>query len=165
MYVEKLDALKVLGDPITFRYKEADERSKIVSQLRATINQYMTQASSDDEKYSHIDPKDKQSIIEKCATIQKWLEDQIVRQSERAKNVEPVLKSADVLVKRDEIIYFATPILTRPKPKPPKVEQPAGTETPKSGQQTPKPEGQPQGEQPPPASESQTNEPPEMDID
>ena len=159
VYVEKLDSLKVLGDPITFRYKEAEERSKVVSQLRETINQYMSQALSEDEKFSHIDAKDKQAVVEKCATVQKWLEDQIVRQSERPKNVEPVLKSADALQKRDEIIYFATPILTRPKPKPPKVD-----EAPKSGQQTPKPEGQPQPEGEPKA-EPQANEPPEMDVD
>ncbi|KIP06106.1 hypothetical protein PHLGIDRAFT_128463 [Phlebiopsis gigantea 11061_1 CR5-6] len=153
VYVEKLDSLKVLGDPITFRYKEAEERSKVVSQLRETINQYMSQALSDDEKFSHIDPKEKQAIVEKCATVQKWLEDQIVRQTERPKNVEPVLKSADALQKRDEIIYFATPILTKPKPKPLKVD-----EAPKSGQQTPKPEGEPK-------AEPQANEPPEMDVD
>ena len=158
VYVEKLDSLKVLGDPITFRYREAEERSKVVSQLRETINQYMSQALSEDEKYSHIETKDKQAVVERCATVQKWLEDQIVRQSERAKNVEPVLKSAEVLQKRDEIIYFATPILTKPKPKPPKVE-----EAPKSGQQTPKPEGQPEGEQP--QAEPQPNGPPEMDVD
>jgi len=161
VYVAKLDTLKVLGDPITLRYKEAEERSKNVSQLRETINLYMSQATSEDEKYSHIDQKDKQTIVERCATTQKWLEDQIVRQSERAKNVDPVLTSADILKKKDEIIYLATPILTRPKPKPPKVE---GTETPKSGQQTPKTEPQPNAEQPP-ADQEQDNGPPEMDVD
>ena len=162
VYVAKLDALKALGDPITFRFKEAEERSRVVSQLRETLNTYMAQATSGEERFAHIDEKEKQSIVEKCATVQKWLEDQIVRQSERAKNVDPVLTSAEVLKKRDEIIYFATPILSRPKPKPPKVEQPAGTETPKSGQQTPKPEGQPEQ---PPSDAPKDNGPPEMDID
>lgn len=153
VYVERLSALKTLGDPISNRYKEADERSKIVSQLRETINHYMAQATSSDDKYSHIEDKDKQAVVEKCATVQKWLEDQIVRQSERPKNVDPVLLAADVTRKREEIIYFATPILTKPKPKPPKVEQPAGTETPKSGQETP-------AEQP-----AADNGPSEMDVD
>ncbi|KAI0686744.1 HSP70-domain-containing protein [Cytidiella melzeri] len=157
VYVGKLDGLKVLGDPITLRYKETEERSKHVSQLRETINLYMSQATSEDDKYSHIDTKDKQSVVEKCATVQKWLEDQIVRQSERPKNVDPVLTSAEIVKKKDEIIYFATPILTKPKPKAPKVE---GTETPKGGQETPKPETQPNAEQP-----SQDNGPPEMDVD
>lgn len=126
----------------------------MVSELRETINNYMNQATSNDERFAHIDEKDKQSIVEKCATIQKWLEDQNVRQSERPKNVDPVLTAAEVLKKKDEIIYFATPILTKPKPKP-KVE-PTGTpgqETPK-GTETPKPEEQ-----------KADNGPSEMDVD
>ncbi|OBZ74663.1 hypothetical protein A0H81_05059 [Grifola frondosa] len=100
---------------ITFRYREAEERTKVVSQLRETLNNYMNQATSNDERFSHIDEKDKQTIVEKCATIQKWLEDQMVRQLERPKNVDPVLTSAEVLKKKDEIICFATPTLTKPK--------------------------------------------------
>ncbi|KAG6837011.1 hypothetical protein H0H93_016473 [Arthromyces matolae] len=155
-YVSHLDSLKVLGDPITFRWKESEERVKATSQLRETINNYMSQATSGEEKFAHIDEKDKQSIVEKVATVQKWLEDQTVRQSERPKNVDPVLTSAEIGKKRDEIIYFATPILTRPKPKPP---VPSGTETPKSKTETPKEESKdaPEGE----ASQG----PSEMDVD
>ncbi|KAI0744328.1 heat shock protein 70, partial [Daedaleopsis nitida] len=142
VYVERLDALHALADPVIIRFKEAEQRIRVVSELRETINNYMNQASSGDERFAHIDEKDKQSIVEKCATIQKWLEDQNVRQSERPKNVDPVLTAAEVLKKKDEIIYFATPILTKPKPKP-KVELTGtpGQETPK-GTETPKPEEQ-----------------------
>ncbi|THH26841.1 hypothetical protein EUX98_g7348 [Antrodiella citrinella] len=156
-YVARLDALKVLGDPITNRFRETEERSKVVSQLRETINKYMGEATSNDDKYSHIDEKDKQSIVEKAATIQQWLEDQIARQTERAKNVDPVLKSAEVLKKRDEIIYFATPILTKPKPK--VVPTTTGQDAPKSGQQTPQTNEQQAQE------EKKDNGPPEMDVD
>lgn len=90
--------------------------------------------------------------------MQKWLDDQIVRQSERPKNVDPVLTSAEILKKKDEIIYFATPILTKPKPKAPKVE---GTETPKTGQETPKPEANAEQQQ----QANPDNGPPEMDVD
>ena len=163
VYVARLDSLKVIGDPIVFRYKEQDDRTKAISALRETLNRYMSEATSSDDKYSHIEEKDKQAIVEKCATVQKWLEDQIVRQTERAKNVDPVLLAADINSKRDEIIYFATPILTRPKPKPPKVDQPA------SGQQTSKPEGQgepqPEGQQQPAQENGQDQGPPEMDVD
>jgi heat shock protein 4 len=144
-YVARLDALKVLGDPITFRYRESEDRQRSISQLRETLNSYMAQATSNDEKLAHIDEKDKQSVVEKVATVQKWLEDQIVRQAERAKNVDPVLTSAEIEKKRDEVIYFATPILTKPKPKPP---VPSGTQTPKSRTDTPDPAAA--GNAPPP---------------
>ncbi|KAJ7103781.1 heat shock protein 70 family [Mycena epipterygia] len=155
-YVSRLDALKVLGDPITFRYRESEARQGAIAQLRETLNSYMAQATSGDEKYAHIDEKDKQSVVEKVATVQKWLEDQIVRQAESPKNVEPVLKSAEIGKKRDEVIYFATPILTRPKPKPPVIPGGTpGTQTPKSGKDTPEPA----------KAEPEAPGPSEMDID
>lgn len=160
-YVERLDALKVIGDPITFRYRESEDRPRAVSQLRETLNNYMSQATSAEEKYAHIDEKDKQSVVEKVATVQKWLEDQNVRQSERPKNIEPVLTSAEIEKKRDEIIYFAVPILTRPKPKPPLIPTP-GTQTPKSGTGTPDPRG---GTPPKAEGDGEIPGPSEMDVD
>ncbi|KAJ6466968.1 heat shock protein 70 family [Mycena sanguinolenta] len=163
-YVSRLDALKVIGDPITFRYQESEKRQGAISQLRETLNNYMAQASSSDEKYAHIDEKDKQSVVEKVATVQKWLEDQIVRQAESPKNIEPVLKSAEIAKKRDEVIYFATPILTKPKPKPPVVPGGTptgtpGTQTPKTGKDTPEPTADGN------AKETDAPGPSEMDID
>ena len=139
VYVQRLDALHALADPVINRFKEAEQRTRVVAELRETINDYMSKASSNEERFAHIEDKDKQAVIEKCATVQKWLEDQIVRQSERAKNVDPAFTAVEVLKKKDEIIYFATPILTKPKPKP-KVDPTGtpGTETPKQGTETPK---------------------------
>ena len=39
----------------------------------------MSQVTSADDKYLHIDAADKQSAVEKVATVQKWLADQIAR--------------------------------------------------------------------------------------
>ncbi|KAJ8082550.1 adenyl-nucleotide exchange factor sse1 [Marasmius tenuissimus] len=153
-YVSRLDGLKVLGDPITFRWREHEERNKAVSQLRETLNSYMSQATSNEEKFNHIDEKDKSAVVEKVATVQKWLEDQLIRQLEKPKYVDPVLTTAEIGKKRDEVIYFATPILTKPKPKPPVVPT-SGTNTPKTGKETPEPKSEGQKD----------NGPPEMDVD
>ena len=158
-YVSRIDAAKKLGDPISTRWRESEERPKVAAQLRETINQYISQATSADERFAHIEEKDKQSIVEKAATIEKWLEDQSVRQSERPKNVDPVLTAAEISKKRDELIYFATPILTRPKPKPPKVD---GVDTPRSGAETPNPP--PKGGTPQPELKTEEG-PSEMDVD
>lgn len=157
-YVARLDTLKVVGDPVVARYREAEERPRAIAELRTTLNDYYAQATSTDDKYAHIDDKDKTAVVEKVATAQKWLEDQIARQAERAKNEDAVLKTADVIKKREEVIYIAVPILTKPKPKPPKVETPNGTQTPQSGTQTPDPAKQQQRQQ-------QQEGPTEMDVD
>ena len=156
-YVSRLDALKALGDPITFRYRETEDRPRSIAALRETLNLYMGQATSADDKYSHIDGADKQSVIEKVATVQKWLEDQIARQAERPKNVDPVLTTAEMGKKRDEVIYFATPIMTRVKPKP---TVPSGTQTPKGDEGKKEAGGDKEGEQ-----QKQEGAQGEMDVD
>ncbi|KAF9230633.1 HSP70-domain-containing protein [Melanogaster broomeanus] len=128
-YVGKLDALKAVGDPIIARYREAEEYPRTIAELRTTLK----------ENFAHLDPKDKNAVVEKCATIQKWLEVQIARQAERPKNQDGVLKPVDIL-KKDVIIYFAIPILTKPKPK---SVPPNGTQTPQSGTQRTGSKGQP----------------------
>ncbi|KDQ21253.1 hypothetical protein BOTBODRAFT_25678 [Botryobasidium botryosum FD-172 SS1] len=135
-YVERIEAVHKLGDPISNRYKEAEERPRASSQLRETINGFLAYAQSEDEKYAHIEASEKQSVIERCATAAKWLDDQLARQAERPKNVDPALTSVEILSKRDDIYYFATPIFNKPKPKPktetpPPPPPPSGTETPK----------------------------------
>ncbi|KAJ7176556.1 heat shock protein 70 family [Mycena filopes] len=154
-YVSRLDALKVLGDPITFRYRESEARQSAIAQLRETLNTYMAQATSGEEKYAHIDEKDKQSVVEKVATVQKWLEDQIVRQAESPKNVEPVLKTAEIGKKRDE-----------PKPKPPVIPGGTpGTQTPKSGKDTPEPTAESAKADGDAQAGAEAPGPSEMDID
>jgi heat shock 70kDa protein 4 len=153
-YVARLDALKQTGDPVTFRWREHEERPRAAAQLRETLSTYLSQATSGEERFAHIDSKDLQSVAETCANAQKWLEDQSVRQSERPKNQNPVLTSAEIVKKRDEVIYFCTPILSRPKPKPPVG---SGTATPDTktggGQETPK------------TGKEEQQGPTEMDVD
>ncbi|KAF8444930.1 HSP70-domain-containing protein [Boletus edulis BED1] len=163
-YVTRLDALKVIGDPIVARWSETEERPRAIAELRSTLNDYFAQATSSDDRYAHIDDKDKTAVVEKCATVQKWLEDQIARQAERPKNEDPVLRVADIVKKREELLYFAIPILTKPKPKPIKAETPNGTQTPQSGTQTPDPAKQQQHQQRQ-QQQSQQEVPSEMDVD
>lgn len=159
-YVERLDAAKKIGDKVSARYLESENRSAAATQLREALNTYYTQATSEDEKYSHIDQNEKQSVVEKVATIQKWLDDQLARQAEKPKNVDPVFTCADILKKKDDLIYFASPILNKPKPKP-KVES-----TPGSGRETPKtPDPNATGEQKEQKDEKKDGGPSEMDID
>ncbi|KAG8933844.1 adenyl-nucleotide exchange factor sse1 [Tulasnella sp. 419] len=156
-YVERLDALQAIGNPISQRYFEAEGRPRAQSELREAINTFLSQATSGDERYSHIEEKDKQAVIEKAATAQKWLDDLIAKQAERPKNVDPVVKCEEIRRKRDDLQYFALPILNKPKPKP-KVEtpQPSGTSTPNPG-----------GNPPPSGTETPKKQdgPEEMDVD
>ena len=151
-YVERLDRLVAIGGPVSDRYREAETRPKAMSELRSAINTFLEQATSGDEKYSHIDQKDKDSVIEKAAGYQKWVDDNVAKQAERPKNVAPVFTVQEINQKKEDLTYFAQPILSRPKPKPKADPAASGTSTP----------------QPPPSGTQTPNdpkEPPEMEVD
>lgn len=115
-YVERIDALQKIGAPIQFRYSEFQDRPKAASALREAINKYMEMAQSGDDAYSHISQEDKQKVIEKCATVAKWLDDGLYKQSELPKNADPKILSSDMLKKKDEVIYFCHPMYVSPRP-------------------------------------------------
>jgi len=165
-YVTRIDAVHALGDPVARRHYESEVRPRVISNLRESINAYMTYATSNDEKYDHIDPREKESVVEKAANIQKWLDDNVARQAERPQNVDPVLTEEEVEKKRQELIYFATPIFSKLKPKP-KTETPPPQGQQQQQQQPPSGEGTPSGWQTPAENgENATiNEPSEMDVD
>ncbi|KAG8747153.1 adenyl-nucleotide exchange factor sse1 [Ceratobasidium sp. 414] len=155
-YVERLEGLHALGDPVTTRYREFEARPRAAAQLRETIGAYMSKVNEPD--YAHVDEAERNKIVERCATEQQWLDDMSARQLEKPKTSDPILTAAEVLRRRDELIYFSQPILSKPKPKPTVTESTPGTGTgtpqPQSGTQTPDP-GAKKGPQ----------DPEEMDVD
>ncbi|KAI9638177.1 putative heat shock protein [Dioszegia hungarica] len=123
-YVERLDKLKVMGDPIQLRWKESEDRPKAASELREVLNTYLTAAQSGDEKYSHLPEEDINKVIEKCATTQQWLDDGLYRQGEKAKNVKPVIISSEILKRKEDVQYTCAAIINRPKPRAKTTEAP-----------------------------------------
>ncbi|KAG8837972.1 adenyl-nucleotide exchange factor sse1 [Serendipita sp. 400] len=153
-YTGQLDTLKTIGDPIAFRYTEHSELPRAASLLRDAINQYYTQATSGEEKYSHIPENDIQSVVEKVATTQKWLDDALAKQAEKPKSIAPVITTSEIKKKREDLVYYVTPIMSRPKPKPATTETPP----PPSSDAPPQPEG---GD----AEAKKPTEPSNMDVD
>ncbi|KAF9549886.1 adenyl-nucleotide exchange factor sse1 [Mortierella hygrophila] len=130
VYAAKLAELQVVGGPVIQRYRESDARPTAARELRETINQLMSQATSSEEKYAHIPEAEKNSIVEKCSKAQTWIENKEERQSMMKKYEVPAITSAEIRKQRDDLIYFATPILNKPKPKPVIVEAPEQPATP-----------------------------------
>ncbi|KAF9139067.1 adenyl-nucleotide exchange factor sse1, partial [Linnemannia schmuckeri] len=138
VYSAKLAELQVVGGPVIQRYRESDARPIAARELRESINQLMSQATSSEEKYAHIPEAEKNSIVEKCSKAQTWIENKEERQSMMKKYEVPAITSAEIRKQRDDIVYFATPILNKPKPKPVVVETPEqpATPEPKSSPET-----------------------------
>jgi heat shock 70kDa protein 4 len=180
-YTAQLDKLHAMGDLIAFRYTEYSELPKAASLLREAINTYMTQTTAyfnGDEKYAHLEKKDVEGVVEKVALQQKWLDDMMVKQAEREKFKEPVVKSSEIKKRREELVYTASPVMNRPKPKP-RVETPpptqqnqnppppangSGTQTPNNGTEQPADSNAAQ-EEAPGTGTGTPAEPGHMDVD
>lgn len=117
-YVSRLESLIAPGNVIAERWKQHEDRPRAAAELREVLNKYMTIFENEAEKYEHLSDEDKSKVIEKTATVAKWLDDMLYKQSELPKNVDPKLKTQDILKNKDEVIYVVTPILSKPKPRP-----------------------------------------------
>ncbi|CAA6671718.1 unnamed protein product [Spirodela intermedia] len=126
VYVAKLEELKRQGDPIEERYKENHERGPVIDQLVYCINSYREAALLKDPKFDHIEIADKQKVISECSEAEGWLREKKQQQDKLPKYATPVLYSADVKRKAEALDRFCRPIMTKPKPAPPKPQTPAG---------------------------------------
>ncbi|MFS7980826.1 putative Heat shock protein 70 family [Helianthus anomalus] len=129
VYIAKLDELKKQGDPIEQRYKEHSERGTNVDQLVNFVNWYKQAAASSDPKYDHIDMSDKQKVLNECSEVENWLREKKQIQDSLPKHADPVLLSSDIRKKSETLDRLCRPIMTKPKPAPPKA---AAPETPSS---------------------------------
>eukprot|EP00245_Coleochaete_scutata_P016998 TRINITY_DN812_c0_g1_i1.p1 TRINITY_DN812_c0_g1~~TRINITY_DN812_c0_g1_i1.p1 ORF type:complete len:845 (+),score=229.45 TRINITY_DN812_c0_g1_i1:156-2690(+) len=120
VYIAKLEELKKLGDPIELRQREDEVRSPAVETLLYCITSFRDAALSSDPKYEHIDSADKEKVVEECGKAESWLKDKQQQQSLLPKSANPVLLSAEVRKKTETLDRFCKPIMTRPKPAPPK---------------------------------------------
>ncbi|XP_071717284.1 heat shock 70 kDa protein 15-like [Rutidosis leptorrhynchoides] len=150
VYIAKLDELKKLGDPIEHRYKEHTDRGSIVDQLLSFVNWYKQAAASADPKYEHIDLNEKQKVLNECSEVENWLREKKQLQDSIPKHADPVLLSSDIRKKSEALDRICRPIMTKPKPAPPKA---AAPETPSS----PAPAEAGDQQQPSQGSENGTN--------
>merc|ERR1712157_533261 len=119
MYIDKLDELKKMGDPVVWRFKEDQIRHEWITALSGTMSNYKMAAENPGEKYEHISPDKLAKIVSECDAASQWLTDLQAKQALLQKSDKPVLICADMEKKNQEIAKFADEILREPKPKPP----------------------------------------------
>jgi len=126
VFIEKLDELKKIGDPVVWRCKESQIRDEWVQALSGTVSNYKAAAESPGDKYGHIAPEKLAKIMKECDTMSAWLSDLQAKQATLPKYERPVLMCADMEKKNQELAKMADEILKEPKPKapePPKEEK------------------------------------------
>jgi len=122
-FIEKLNELKVIGDVVTWRFKEAGMRSDWISAVVGTVANYRAAAENPGQKYEHIAPENLVEISSACDELEKWLADARNAQDSLPRHERPVLICADMEKKNVDLAKKADEILKEPKPTPPKVEK------------------------------------------
>ncbi|XP_050948824.1 heat shock 70 kDa protein 4a [Labeo rohita] len=169
VYIDKLNELKKLGEPIQNRFVEAEERPKAFEELGRQIQQYMKiieAYKAKDELYDHLDELEMMKVEKQVNETMTWMNNKMNLQSKQNLSQDPVVKTQEIQAKTKELYSACNNVVTKPKPKvePPKEETAPEQNGPVNGQegseaQTGKPE---KGQAAPENTEAKL---PEMDID
>jgi len=120
LFISKLDELKVFGGPAEMRFKEDFERPGCVQGLQAAIDEYREFHASEDKAYEHITAEDRAKVLAALEEAETWLSTKKMEQDARAKHEPLVYTNADIVAKRDSLVFACRPIKMKPKPAPPK---------------------------------------------
>ncbi|KAK2834246.1 hypothetical protein Q7C36_014947 [Tachysurus vachellii] len=169
VYIDKLDELKKLGQPIQDRYTESEERPKAFDELGKQLQQYMKIVEAfkmKEEQYEHLEEAEIQKVDKMVNDIMIWMNSKMNQQSKQSLTVDPVVKAAEITAKTRELFSSCNPIVTKPKPKVelPKEDKPAEKNGPVNGQENPEAEPTANDKAPTDATEG-TDLKPDMDLD
>ncbi|KAJ1969704.1 adenyl-nucleotide exchange factor sse1 [Dimargaris xerosporica] len=118
VYAEKLAELKLVGQPVVERFQEHEAIPKAANQLRDTTQQFLASASSHDDRFAHIPTEDKEKVVERAEEVQTWLEASLAKHESQSKYQPLAVTAQQIMDQRSELVRFATPIMSKPKPKP-----------------------------------------------
>ncbi|XP_053319301.1 heat shock 70 kDa protein 4 [Spea bombifrons] len=128
VYIDKLNDLKNLGQPIQTRYQESEERPKSFEELGKQIQLYMKVINAfknKDEAYDHLDPAEIEKVEKNVNDVMEWMNNKMNLQMKQHLAMDPIVKTVEIRAKTKELTGVCNPIVTKPKPKvePPKEEQ------------------------------------------
>lgn len=95
-YIEKLNDVKKLIDPIENRFKDGEERVQASKDLLKTIADNRMAAES-------LPPPRKNAVLDECHKAERWLHEKTTEQESLPKDANPELQSAEIRRKADAL--------------------------------------------------------------
>lgn len=164
VYQEKLNEVRKIGDPIVARFTESAARPNAVKSLQDAVDQYRQWLYTvpTNENYAHITSEEQEKCHGKCDEISSWVYDMLDQQGSLSNESDPILKVGDINAKLNELHNVVGPVMKKPKPIPPKVEENKKEEESKASENG---EGKPsEGQGPTPMETDDTTNPQAMDT-
>ncbi|XP_078067223.1 heat shock 70 kDa protein 4L isoform X2 [Mustelus asterias] len=120
VYLDKLNDLKTLGQPVQNRYKEHEERPKAFDELGKKIQLFMKTVEAyknKDENYEHIDAAEMAKVEKNVSAAMDWMNSRMIAQNKQMPFQDPVVKVAEIRNKLKELETICDPIVNQAKPK------------------------------------------------
>jgi len=117
-YINKLQEIQQLGNPIKLRFEEDMNRSAVVSTLVSVCDKFRSMATSISEIYAHIEQSEKDNVITECDNAISWLNDKQSQQGSLPKYSPPAFLCSEVQKKAEVVERVCQPIMSKPAPKP-----------------------------------------------
>lgn len=150
VYVDRLNSLKVTGEPLKKRFKESIERPAAFEELGRSlqlIKKAVLQYSENDEKYNHLEQADIDKVIKCVEEKERWFEEKSNLVNKQKKTEDPAILVCQIKFEKEALDKTSWSILNRPKPKvePPKAEETKPEQPAPEAQSEEKPAPSPQG--------------------
>lgn len=170
VYVDKLDELKKIGDPIIRRYTEHQGRQGALNILGSSLVHFrkvIDLIASKDERYEHLSEEEVLTLSTKVTEVTEYFDDVCNKHTAQKLYEDPLVLVAQINNKRKELEDKCAPIVNKPKPK---VEPPPQTEANKNEENTNSKSADndatpPSTEQSTPPTEESNENPTSMDLD
>ncbi|KAA8492600.1 Heat shock 70 kDa protein 14 [Porphyridium purpureum] len=124
VFVAKRDTLVAQCAPILYRKTEADQRPILLRDASAACEKFKVIAVPN-MLYEHLSEEEKMTVIRAVEDFEQWVRGLEAQQATMSNLQDPVLTSHEVRGRIAGLEAKCRPIMTKPKPAPPKVEEPA----------------------------------------
>lgn len=159
VYAARLAELRLLGDPIELRAREAEERAPAADELQTSAQQWLAWSNGHDAAFDHISAEDKTVVRNKATSALDWLKDALEKQNALAPTDKPHVLSADIIARRHNLDKEASAIKSKPKPKPAAPKDAPKADPPKEKPQADNKEAEKEAEKETPKEEEAKAEP------
>jgi hypothetical protein len=110
-YRTKLDELKVSGDVVAMRYKEAIMRDQMVTAIYSTIANYRATVESPEDRSGDMVPEKEKQILDACKELEEWLTQMKAAQEHLPSYERPVLRCSDMVDRNLELANMVAELL------------------------------------------------------
>ena len=123
-YAQRLKDVRQVGDAAELRRKADRERPSLVAELQAKVEALKTFCNSTSEEHAHIGDDDRGTVRDAASKASEWLLESLEKQGSLEQCQDPVLLPSHIKDKLYDLDQATRPILTKPKPLPPKAAPP-----------------------------------------